>query len=154
MTDAPLPPHFRRADRPPEPLRVWESSGLLCVVALNPVLGFFLGYVLAPQIRTEEQAEELEVHGGVTYGPDAEGWIGWDAGHYSDYWPGLLDAFRQQSELRHWTQAEAEVETERLARSAALAGRQRLDLDPATLRSDDPDPGLPSGLQTSDLDAE
>lgn len=30
---------------------------------------------------------DIEAHGGLTYGPDEEGWIGFDTGHAWDDWP-------------------------------------------------------------------
>lgn len=123
MTDAPVPDHLGRFPGASPPLRVWEASGLLCAVARNLYLGIFIGYVLAPGL-TQDQADGLDVHGGVTYGPDKHGWIGWDAGHFLDYVPGVLavlpnDHDAMRPELHRWTQAEAEVETERLAAEAA-----------------------------------
>lgn len=112
MTDAPLPPNFGTAPGPTL-LRAWEASGLLCALGLNPVLGHYLGYVLAPGI-TGEEAERITVHGGVTFGPE-DGWVGWDSGHGGDHIPGL----GINPDGRHWTQAEAEAETEWLAAAAA-----------------------------------
>lgn len=120
MTDAPIPQHLGSSPGASPPLRVWECSGLLCTVAMNLTLGLFVGYVRVPGIGGE-QADQLDVHGGVTYGPDDQHWIGWDAGHCDDYIPGLLDHLPSATVLpgRRWTQTEAEIETERLAASAA-----------------------------------
>jgi hypothetical protein len=30
---------------------------------------------------------DLDVHGGLTYGPDADGWVGFDTSHAGDDWP-------------------------------------------------------------------
>lgn len=42
----------------------------------------FCGYVQAPS--TDFDNQDIEVHGGVTYGPDEDRWIGFDAGHWMD----------------------------------------------------------------------
>lgn len=85
----------------------------------------------------------VPVHGGWTYGPDLQGWIGFDTGHYGDFWP---MEFRQQvlkpnadelleiwvslppeEKLREWTVEAIMDETSRAA--SKLAARARVALD-------------------------
>lgn len=38
--------------------------------------------------------QDIEIHGGLTYGPDDEGWLGFDTGHAGDDW--------SDEEIRRW----------------------------------------------------
>jgi hypothetical protein len=64
----------------------------------------------------------VHVHGGLTYGPDAAGWIGFDTGHLGDVW-GPSELVYPPADLRvDWTQERVIAEARRLAAQvAALA---------------------------------
>lgn len=52
----------------------------------------YCGYVRIPgRSDGSVDTDELRVHGGVTYGVDTDGWIGFDADHYMDE-PGHYNA--------------------------------------------------------------
>lgn len=65
----------------------WVAHGLDCAIAASPGYGL-TGYVRLPDGHqlTREQIDTLDVHGGVTYGPDNLGWIGFDTQHLGDAW--------------------------------------------------------------------
>jgi len=71
----------------------FEHAGLDCYT-IQTDMGHYCGYVQRPEdvepvrwtpdydSKHEEILEaEVEVFGGVTYGPDDEGWVGFDDGH-------------------------------------------------------------------------
>jgi hypothetical protein len=77
---------------------LWRKHGFTCVVALGD-MGFRLGYVILPTQPTSFDADDIEVHGGVTFsGPRTAaewreisgrriptGWLlGFDCGHAGD----------------------------------------------------------------------
>ncbi|GAA1361213.1 hypothetical protein [Brevibacterium luteolum] len=63
----------------------------------------------------------IDISGGITYGPDSEGWIGFDTLHACDYWPD--SPFEPRPYDRQWTRAAVREETIRLASQAAVALR-------------------------------
>ncbi len=71
-------------------LEDWSSEGVRCVI--RPGFCALNGYVRLPEkLRDwwadyDEANEVLSAHFGLTYGPDEDGWIGFDTGHYCDYW--------------------------------------------------------------------
>lgn len=68
----------------------WDSEGIPC--AIRPGFASLNGYVRLPErLRdwwddTEEASAVLDAHMSLTYGPDEDGWIGFDTAHYCDYW--------------------------------------------------------------------
>ena len=52
--------------------------------------------------------ERPDVHGGVTYGPDDDRWIGFDTSHFGDEIAGIRSG-------RHWTTDAVASEAKRLA---------------------------------------
>lgn len=75
---------------PQESKGVYE--GIEWFTHTNRGLGCTNGYVRVPEeLRNNplfEKAEtnsDFSVHGGITYGMDREGWIGFDTAHYTDY---------------------------------------------------------------------
>jgi hypothetical protein len=71
-------------------IRTWVHEGIECAMARSPMNGVN-GYVRIPKgvelPRDEEYGLiDLDVHGGVQYGPDQDGWIGFDTGHAFDVW--------------------------------------------------------------------
>ncbi len=68
----------------------FEHVDLSCRVMKHPA-GHYCGYVQASAaIATilaasgEDIEKRVDTHGGITYGPDEEGWIGFDCGHGFD----------------------------------------------------------------------
>lgn len=96
------------------PLREWVSSGFNCALMRAPLWGAINGYVQVPSI-TYEQAQQIEVHGGVTYGPNDDNWIGFDTLHSGDNWP---EAGYHSPYDRTWSEDEVAAECERFAASA------------------------------------
>ena len=94
------------------PLRSWVAHGLHCAIVRAPIYGAINGYVLAGPAFTVEMADQVEVHGGITYGPGP--WVGFDTLHSGDVWPGTPDHWRDRW-AREWTEADVIDETERLA---------------------------------------
>lgn len=64
--------------------------------------------------------ETIEVHGGITYGMDKEGWIGFDTHHADDYTP-IFPSWGG----RKWTLDDVRDETFHLAEQAAEAAGKR-----------------------------
>lgn len=89
MTDV-----FKEALGTPQRAR-WEHQGVECAVHFMQHLWIFTGYCLIPKGHSLEHSPDwgepwnlLDVHGGVTYGPEpAEGGhiVGFDTGHAGDY---------------------------------------------------------------------
>lgn len=100
-----------------EPLRVWKAHGYRCVLYRAPFNGAVNGYVRVPSIR-HGIVEQVEVHGGITFGPTDAGWIGFDAMHAGDRWP--MEEYPLCSSERDiwWTEDKVAEETERMALSA------------------------------------
>lgn len=117
----------------------WEAYGLKCRIA--PGLLGFCGYVQLPArliFGDSNPQDVLEAHWGVNYGPDEDGWIGFDTMHAGDYWApddllGYIDeemiplAMRFIEINRHgpggrrWTIAALKEATERVAQQVAVA---------------------------------
>lgn len=91
-------------------VETWEYLGLLCGIGGTAQGG--CGYVrLPPPLRGayswhgDMPYEEIDAHGGLTYGVDGAGWVGFDTAHCSDYWEvealaPLLDRLEYE-ELKH-----------------------------------------------------
>lgn len=75
------------------PTEKFKHAGLDCKI-VKTSLGHWCGYVKRPESaepvrwRSELDGEhnevldaEVDVWCGITYGPDDEGWVGWDDGH-------------------------------------------------------------------------
>lgn len=79
--------------------RHWKHAGLTCAM-IDSGIGFINGYVQLPEDHVARNASydqinrTISAHGGLTYGPDEDGWVGFDTGHSGDYWPGLTDPKR------------------------------------------------------------
>lgn len=64
----------------------WTYSGLQCALIWND--GYYGGYVRLPHghplrgTDVKPLGNELKAPGGLTYGADAHGWIGFDTNHY------------------------------------------------------------------------
>lgn len=96
------------------PVKTWVAHGIECAIYVNPSGAGFNGYCRLPDNSPDriiaeaadaaddrsgpfgvflEHAklgylalDDLEVHYGVNYGPDDEGWIGFDTNHHMDDW--------------------------------------------------------------------
>jgi hypothetical protein len=111
--------------------RRWEApNGIECAAVRNP-FGSMNGYVRLPEghIGRGMSYDDLtiEAHGGLTYGVDEEGWIGFDTLHSGDIWTGLIPVgtseSRRQSITREynvewrteWNEDAVAAECERIA---------------------------------------
>lgn len=100
--------------------------------------GYYCGYVktsLAPaeMDAVHEGAGGVSIHGGVTYGPDADGWVGFDVAHAFDICvdedgeplPANLAAWMHETVRDHsitvaeWSPRDVRDEVDRLARQLA-----------------------------------
>lgn len=104
---------------------IWTHAGLRCrVVKLG--MGHYCGYVrssLSDRWNYDDfgtwKHRLLTAHGGLTYGVDEEGWVGFDCAHAGDHcvdedgepW-GTMDTI---SKDRVWTLEDVKEETEELA---------------------------------------
>jgi hypothetical protein len=68
----------------------WTAHHLRAAVAAG-YSGHGCGYVQLPESHPDLGADavdiDVDVHGGLTYGPDEHGWVGFDTGHAGDVWP-------------------------------------------------------------------
>jgi hypothetical protein len=70
-------------------LKAWKHKGVECAMYYSP-FGSVNGYVRDPRLLSSSERGwdlDLEAPGGITYGPDPEGWIGFDTLHAGDIWP-------------------------------------------------------------------
>lgn len=94
-TDTPLP-NSGRDDYPTTIIADWTHRGIRCAI-YNIRERHYCGYVQMPEelvgeIRTVSTYDEivgvieadLNVNGGITYGPDDDGWVGFDTAHSWD----------------------------------------------------------------------
>lgn len=95
-----------------------------------PLWGAVNGYVKLPDghpwrdIEDIQFSSDINVHGGVTYGMDANGWIGFDTLHSGDSWPENPYNFAVPGHEIHWTPEMVAAEARRFARLAAEAQEQ------------------------------
>lgn len=67
-----------------ETVEEWTHNGVLCKINKHP-LGHYTGYVKTYHYESETYPSlPYNVHGGLTYGPDEDGWIGFDCAHFGD----------------------------------------------------------------------
>lgn len=92
-----------------------------------PLYGAINGYVRLPEghpwrmladIQFTDQPD-VDVNGGITYGVDKDGWIGFDTLHAGDYWPGMRDTPGYYD--TRWTPDMVAEEARKLARQVAEA---------------------------------
>lgn len=103
----------------------WTHEGIECAILGHPRFGHLNGYVQVPrgvELPLDEYGDPIvDAHGGITYGLDEEGWIGFDTAHAGDYWPdrpdpyGLNDLYAHLSFPTEWTFEKLVAEVERLA---------------------------------------
>ena len=119
---------FKKVLSTPQVAR-WTHEGIECAVHQHPDLGLRNGYVLIPDGNPLEQSADwgehycseslLDVHGGVTYGPnkvDGGHVVGFDTGHAGDYSPAFPFG-------RRWSIDDVVTETNRMAEQVAQWGR-------------------------------
>lgn len=107
------------------PIRSWVAHGFRCALVRAPLWGAVNGYVQVPSI-TSAQAEQVEAHGGITYGPDSDGWIGLDTLHSGDIWPDspeVLHGPRRDWDIE-WTEDLVAQAVEAMAASAKAVVEQ------------------------------
>ena len=106
----------------------WTHRGLRCrVVKLGR--GHYCGYVRSMfdsrwnyDDFQDWPAGLIDIHGGLTYGVDEDGWIGFDCAHAYDFcvdedgepW-GKISHFGSRDDNKVWTLEDVKEETERLA---------------------------------------
>lgn len=138
-----------------EPIERWTVDGVVCEIRASPTRGFN-GYVLHPTLLgLPYERIPLECHGGLTYGADDEGRIGFDTAHSGDYWdeavvmehapPRVVEYLRWHRErfgedpweidrglqwTKRWTLGELRKEVSRLAHSATAWARAGAPLVP------------------------
>lgn len=77
-------------------------AGIEWETRLHAGLGATNGYARLPEghpLRSLDlqwdDASELSVHGGITYGPTDDGWVGFDTSHFTDIWPMTPDFLKE-----------------------------------------------------------
>lgn len=105
-----------------EALEQGVENGIEWRVIEAPIYGAANGYVILPEGHPwrdkdlqMEDSETVDVHGGVTYGPTADGWIGFDTLHAFDIWPNSPRFGRDDAHDIQWTVEMVVAETKRLA---------------------------------------
>lgn len=67
-------------------IRRWSHGGLECAMAHSPMHGVN-GYVRVPAgVDAQELVDAEALDACVTWGPDADGWVGFDTAHGWDLW--------------------------------------------------------------------
>lgn len=121
------------------PVKEGISHGIPWRVLASPIAFTWNGYIRLPANHPWRILEDwripTDVHGGITYGPDWDGWVGFDTCHADDSTL-MLDGTDMDADLRtfcdlmgipapesphRWTCEEVVAETRRLAHQAADA---------------------------------
>lgn len=101
-------------DKPSPIEKEWTTTyGLQCKVVFTH-MSFRCGYVKLPEAFRAVDYDSLpvDVHGGLTYGPDKEGFVGFDCAHAGD---ADADNPNRFPHYHFWTLEEVVEETEKLA---------------------------------------
>lgn len=125
-------------------------DGIRWATCRAPIYGAVNGYAQIPEdhpwFGLKDSWEEdtvfdgLDMPGGMTYGPAADGWIGFDTLHLGDYWPGAPEHWTKTARVV-WTPAMVAEEAAALAAQIARArdsGPPVIDAEVASVREDDP----------------
>lgn len=118
------------------------EDGIHWVTAAAPFEGAVNGYVQLPEnhpwldYELQFDGPDIDVHGGITFGPTDERWIGFDTLHAGDSWPvgpdipdraaktlSRLASYVLDDYSRTWTAEAVADETRKLAGQAAEALR-------------------------------
>jgi hypothetical protein len=121
VSNTPIPSSFKG-----QPLERGVENGVEWFTYTAPLFGAVNGYAHLPEghpwrdldLQLDDWDKGPKIHGGVTYGPTAEGWVGFDTLHAGDYWPG---APRHFGDDREWTSEQVADEARSLARQIAQA---------------------------------
>lgn len=138
----------RENERPSKVIKHWHHEGIECAV-YETRQSHYCGYVNVPdgligKVRFTSAYDELDgfidanvqAHGGITYGPDEDNWVGFDTAHA---WDGNFDS--DMEELPNtigsigdpefiWQPSDVVEETEGLAeRIVALAEEHGIDIE-------------------------
>lgn len=106
------------------------EAGIRWAICRAPCWGAINGYALLPEghqwraLDLQSSDEGPSVSGGITYGPNEDGWVGFDTLRAGDLWPGGGGShFCPPSDCHCtiWTQEMVAGETKRLARQIAAA---------------------------------
>jgi hypothetical protein len=101
-------------------VRRWTHAGLDCAM-IDSEIGFINGYVRLPDEHVARHAgydqinRSIRVHGGLTYGTDRDGWVGFDTGHSGDHGPSLPTKSHLGPAERTWDLDRLAAEVESLA---------------------------------------
>lgn len=99
------------------------EAGIVWATCNAPLYGAVNGYVQIPDghpwAGLDYDEIDVEVHGGLTYG-GSNGWVGFDALHCGDNWPGSPRYTPAPFDV-DWTPEMVAAETRSLARKVAEA---------------------------------
>lgn len=105
-----------------ETVEEWEYNGRECKILwiqLGPDHGHWTGYATTTLDGSYiDYEDEIRVHGGITYGIDDEGFIGFDCGHAWDvclYEERLYGVYSDRENVTEWTKGRVKDEVESLA---------------------------------------
>jgi hypothetical protein len=104
-----------------EALEQGVENGIEWRVIEAPLYGAANGYVILPEghpwreLDLMSEYDVVKVHGGITYGPTSDGWIGFDTLHAFDVWPKSPRFGDDDVHDIKWTVEMVVAETKRLA---------------------------------------
>lgn len=119
------------------PLREWTHAGLTCRILASPMGSSLNGYVRLPAEHPSFPKGyddiEVDVSGGLTYGVDGDGWVGFDTAHAGDIWTeealreaGVEVSDRARSFMESWNRDAAEPWATRWTLDGMIAEVERL----------------------------
>jgi hypothetical protein len=103
----------------------WTHAGLRCAIVASP-MGGWNGYVQLPPAHPWRARAWLDLPDDLSWGPDSDGWIGFDTGHAGDAWHPDDDHPPYQPSWWPWPEPEADMAwavTELRRQLAASLGR-------------------------------
>lgn len=102
------------APRGAHAISVFEHDGIDCAITREN--GHYHGYVRLPGSLLPEALDGLEVHGGLIYGPDDDGWIGFSSEPLTPSELGFFNVgYTRPSLVGRWSFPKTHIETVRLA---------------------------------------
>lgn len=72
----------------------WETRFMPTLKSTNGYARLPEGHPFRTLDLQMDDYDKLHVHGGITYGPTDDGWVGFDTSHAGDIWPGTPDLLR------------------------------------------------------------